>query len=140
MCLDNRAADGQPHAHAGFLCRKEGLEQVGHDIIRNSGAGIKYRNFNHVVGDPGIRGDKLALRRVCHRLERIAKQIDQNLLDLNPINQNQIVLRIEVKAKLDALFAGAGKAKRAGFFESISKDFRRVSPTPRAQRNHEDAE
>ena len=58
-----------------------------------------------------------------HGLERIAKQIDQHLLDLDPVYQHLIVLRIEVEAKLNALLAGAGEAERAGFLDQFGKAF-----------------
>ena len=42
-----------------------------------------------------------------HRLQRIAKQVDQHLLDLDPVGQHQVDCRIEVEAQLHALLAGA---------------------------------
>ena len=56
---------------------------------------------------------------MCHGLECIAKQINQNLLDLDAIHQHGIVRRIEIKAKLDALLAGAGKPEGAGLFDQL---------------------
>ena len=61
--------------------------------------------------------------RVGHGVECVSKQVDQNLLDLDPINQHLIVLRVEIEAKLDALFAGAGKPERARFFNQLGKAF-----------------
>ena len=66
---------------------------------------------------------KFAPWRMRHRLQRIAEQVDQNLLDLDPIDQHQIVLRVEIEAKLDALFAGAGEAERAGFLDQLGEAF-----------------
>ena len=63
------------------------------------------------------------LRGMRHGLERVAEQIDQNLLDLDPVHQHQIVLRVEIEAKLDALLAGAGETERAGFFDQFRKAF-----------------
>ena len=70
-------------------------------------------------GDLGVRRDEFTLRRVSHSLERIAKQIYKNLLDLDTIHQYQIVFRIEIKAKLDAQFASAGKPECAGLFNQF---------------------
>ena len=58
-----------------------------------------------------------------HRLERVAKQIDQHLLDLDPVHQHQIVLRVQVEPKLHALLAGAGETERAGFLDQLGKAF-----------------
>ena len=58
-----------------------------------------------------------------HGLERVAKQIDQNLLDLDPVHQHLIVLRVQIEPKLHALLAGAGETERAGFFDQFGKIF-----------------
>ena len=78
-----------------------------------------------------VRCDQFPPRRLRHRLERIAKQIDQDLLDLDPVHQHQIVLRIEIEAKPHALFAGAGQAERAGLLDQLGEAFDRFSDSPR---------
>ena len=51
------------------------------------------------------------------------KQVDRDLLDLDPIHQHQVVFRIEIEAKLDPLLAGTGETERAGFFNQFRKTF-----------------
>ncbi len=77
------------------------------------GPGIRHRDFDHVVRDLGVRGAKLPLLRLRHRLQGVAEQIDQNLLNLDPIHQDQIDLRVHIEAKLYVLFSGAGQPERA---------------------------
>jgi len=131
MGLDDRAADGKSDPHAGLFRREEGLKQVGLDVIVETGAGVGHLDFDHVVGDLGVRCNKLALRRLRHRLQGIAEKIDQHLLDLDPIDQNQVEFRIEIEAKLDVLFAGARQTERAGLFDQFREASTRFSDSPR---------
>ena len=107
MCFDDRSADGKSHPHTGLLGREEGLKQIGFDVVMESGSGVGHRDFDHIVVDFCVRGNQLSPRRLRHRLERIAEKIDQHLLDLDPIDQNQVEFRIEIEAQLDVLLAGA---------------------------------
>ena len=56
-----------------------------------------------------------------HRLKGIAKQVDQNLLDLDPVDQHQIELRVQTEAKLHILLAGARQTERAGLLNQLRK-------------------
>jgi hypothetical protein len=84
-----------------------------------SGPGIGHRDFDHVVGDFAVRCDKLPLRRLRHRLEGVAEQVDQDLLNLDPIHQDQIELRIQIEAKLNVLLPGTGQTERARLFNQF---------------------
>ena len=91
---------------------------------RNAGAGIGHGDLDHVVGRPGtLDDDQLAARRLRHRLERVAEQIDQHLLDLDPVDQHQSCARVEIEAQLHALLAGAGEAERAGLLDQLGEAF-----------------
>ena len=123
MRFDNRPADRQADAHAGFLGRKEGLKQVLRHVFPKAGSGIGYHNFDHIVRRRHIGYGQFAARGMCHGLERVAKQIDQHLLDLDAVHQHQIVPRVQIEPKLHALLAGAGETERAGFFDQFGKTF-----------------
>src|SRR5712672_820555 len=60
---------------------------------------------------------------MSHRLQRIAKQIDQNLLDLNPIHQHQVAPSVEIEAELDPLLASARETERPGLFNQLRQAF-----------------
>ena len=60
---------------------------------------------------------------MCHGLERVAEQVDQHLLDLDPVHQHLIVPRVQIEPKLHALLAGAGETERAGFLDQLGKAF-----------------
>jgi hypothetical protein len=47
------------------------------------------------------------VRRDGHRFQRIAEQVDQDLLNLDPVGKHQIARRVQVEAQKHALFAGA---------------------------------
>jgi hypothetical protein len=46
------------------------------------------------------------VRRDGHRFQRIAEQVDQDLLNLDPVGKHQIARRVQVEAQKHALFAG----------------------------------
>ena len=62
MGLDDRAADGKPDAHAGFLGREEGLEQVGLRPRRNAVARYRTRR-SRPCRRPPSRVDAISSRR-----------------------------------------------------------------------------
>ena len=111
------------HSHAGLLGREEGLKQVRLDVILESRAGVGHLDFDHVVGDPGIGRDQLPPRALRHRFERVAEQVDQDLLNLHPVGQHQIGLRIQIEAKLDVLFARSGKSERSRLLDQLRQAF-----------------
>ena len=99
----------------GLLGRKKRLKQVGFDVLRYARPGIA-GHHHHVVSDRGVRYDKLAPRRLRHRLKGVAKQVYQNLLNLDLVDQHEVELGVQAEAKLNVLLAGARQAECAGFF------------------------
>ena len=82
-----------------FLGREERLKQVRLGIVAKSMPGVRHGNFNHIICGLGVRGDQLAMGRIGHRFQRIAEEIDQNLLDLDPVGKHQVACRIELEAQ-----------------------------------------
>src|ERR1019366_9824445 len=103
--------------------RKEGLKQIGLDVIVESGPGIGHRNLDHGVRDRRVRCDKLPLRRLRHRLKGVAKKIDQDLLNLDPIHQDQIEFRVQIETKLNVLLTGTRQTERTGLFNQLREAF-----------------
>ena len=116
-------ADRQADAHAGLLGREERLKQVHMGIVAKSMSGIRNGNFNHIIGCLGVGDDQLAMGRTGHRFQRIAEEIDQHLLDLDPIGNHLVVGRIELEAQHKPLFASPGEPERAGFLDQLRKTF-----------------
>jgi hypothetical protein len=57
--------------------------------------------------------------RDSHRFQRIAEQVDQDLLNLDPVGKHEVACRVQVEAQEHTLFAGAAEPKRAGFFDQF---------------------
>jgi hypothetical protein len=123
MCLDDRAADRQSDAHAGFLGGKEGLKKTLHHVFSEAGSGVGYGDFDHIIGYRGIGYSQFASRGMCHGFKRVTKQVDQDLLDLNPVHQHLVVLRVQIEPNMYALLAGAGETESAGFLDQFGKAF-----------------
>jgi len=86
MGLDDRVADRKAYAHApGFGCH-EGLEKPFLDLLRESRSGIANGDFDRIfVIKRGLDGEVAFLRR-RHRLDAVAHQVHDDLLDLNLID------------------------------------------------------
>ena len=80
-------------------------------------------DLDHVVADSLGRCDKLALRRGGHRLQRVAEQVDQHLLDLHAVDEHEVMRVVEFELQIDALFPRAGEAERAGFLDQLGDAF-----------------
>ena len=79
--------------------------------------------------------DKLAALRRLHRLERVAEQIDQHLLNLDAVGQHQIDAGMNLLAHPYALFAGADKGQGARLLDNFDDRARPSSRFRRAPRN-----
>ena len=92
-------------------------EQVCKRIACEAGPGVGNGNFDHIICGPGVRDNQLTVRRGGHRLQRIAEQVDQDLLNLDPVGKHQVVRRVQVEAQKYSLLAGAGEPERAGLLD-----------------------
>src|SRR2546428_9501795 len=90
MPVHDRAADGEPHAKSAWLRRVERVEQAGRLRLAEADAGIFHRDDRPgaiVTLFEGRAHDQPApLRRdVSDRLGSIHDQVQENLLELDPI-------------------------------------------------------
>src|SRR6516225_10657260 len=83
MRLDDRARYRQAYSHAMAFGGDEWLKQLIGNLRRDSAASISDANFDHVVG--GRRGcdDKFARCGGLHCVDRVAHEIEQDLLNLD---------------------------------------------------------
>src|SRR5215203_6129410 len=91
MFLYDRAADEQPDAHAATLARIEGFEQRVHGPWREADAGVTHREtYTRAVLTLGF--DQQLSRPIVHidhRVRSVAEQIQDDLLQLNPIARDE---------------------------------------------------
>ena len=87
MGVDDRPTDRQPHAHAAGLRREEGVEEAVHCFRSEPRTRILDRN-EQIAGPVDLRSypqhPRLAHDR-AHRLDAIHDQIEDDLLQLNPV-------------------------------------------------------
>src|ERR1700729_2770804 len=80
--LDNRAADRQAHAHAAALGGYERLKNAVSHVGVDAGSAVGDGEFDQVGGSKCGRQVKLTAVRPDHGFERIAHEVDQDLLDV----------------------------------------------------------
>src|SRR6266568_5471069 len=119
MRLDDRAADRESNPHPLRLRADEGLKQRRHDGIGETASGVgdahldeRFRRKLYADGQQTPLG-------LGHRLDAVANEVHQDLLDLHPVDIGQRSLRRELERGLDALLSGADEGERAGFLDDL---------------------
>src|SRR5574337_48850 len=86
--LDDRAADRQPDADAVALGREERVEDPIEHRRVEPGSGVGHLDLDAPVTRRGAYGDLAPRRtRLAHRVERVAHQVADDLLDHDRIGQ-----------------------------------------------------
>src|SRR5712671_5298464 len=85
MRLDDLAANGKAEPHAVALGRNERLEQAIRDFGSKAWTGVRNGNLDGFLVPYRYRHNEFAAPALGHRFDPVAHQIDENLLDLNPI-------------------------------------------------------
>ena len=87
----DRTADRQPHTHAVSFCRVEGIEQALEARWRQPRTRIPHRDEHAVrLGRPGAdQRFSRAVTVAAHRLQGVDDQVEDHLLQLNPISLNE---------------------------------------------------
>ena len=119
MGLDDSSRNRQPYAHAMAFRRHEGLKQLRADLRRDPRSGIGDADFGHAVLGGRCRNNQFADGFVLHRLDRVANEVEQNLLNLNLVRQHIVEPRSEGKTYAHALVLGADQRQRARFFDKL---------------------
>src|ERR1700730_11045112 len=113
MRLDDRTADREAEPHTVGFCRDEWLEKpIGH-LFRKSRPAVGHCDLYRFAVEQCRRHLELAPFARCHRLERVTHQIDEDLLDLNPVAKCPAVLRAEAKARSNTDRSGLGQRQAA---------------------------
>ncbi len=121
--FDNGAADRQTDTHAVALVGDKGLEQLRHQLRRDSGPGIGHADEDHIVV-AGCRGNnELASLRRLHGLDSISQQIQQHLLNLHLVDKDEIDGRVELKPETHTLILGSNQRQGAGLLNELLDAF-----------------
>src|SRR5215467_4260886 len=105
MSLDDGATDGEPDTHAvGFRC-VEGVEQLVHVVGVDAHASIPHAHADTIAVLPFGSDQQLprAIVHVNHRIGGIAKEVQDDLLELDPIAGNGREILGELRLKDDAV-------------------------------------
>src|SRR5574343_1180171 len=121
--LDDRAADGQPDAHALGLGGVERGENLFHVLLGQPVTLVGDGDLQHAVVDlPRVQGQLPAFERhVAHRLDAVLDQIEQHLLDHDAVDDDvgQMLRQVEDDLRAGALGLDVGKG--AGFVDQRLK-------------------
>src|SRR5690349_21623544 len=110
----DRPADREANPHATLFRGGKRLEQVLQDLRRDPGSGIPYTDLNERFGRQGSCSDRqLTLPHILHGLDRIADEIEENLLDLNAVHEDQWIVGRKVELDLHFLLLGADQRQGA---------------------------
>ena len=123
MRLDDRATDREAYAHAVLLGRDERLKQLWRDGIANPRTGVldcdaRQDRLRRVPSAPKASG----LRR-HHRIDRIADEVDEHLLDLDAIDQDLVGGGVELQLNVDPMLARADQRERIRFIDEALQAF-----------------
>jgi hypothetical protein len=97
----------------------ERLEKLCADLRRNAGAGIGDGDLDHVVRHQSRRDNEFATFGMFHRLDGIAHQIKQDLLNLHLVGEDKMRAWIELEAHPYTLVLEPHQRQRAGFLHQL---------------------
>src|SRR5262245_57060664 len=121
MRLYDRLRDRQTHPHAVLLGGHERLKQLVRNLGGNAGTGIFDRDRDHSIAGAFRRHEKLAPLYLGHRLDGVAHQVEQDLLDLHLVGQDPIGARIELESHAYALLFGSDQGQRARLLDQLAE-------------------
>src|SRR5258706_15905542 len=130
MSLDDRLTDRQAHPHPGLFRRHEGLEQAAGYIFGQTGTVIRNRTFHEISLGGRRRNDQHRSCRCMHRLDGIADEIYEHLLDLNLVDRDSSQRRIEFEIDFDISLSGADQAESNRLLHDFVEAFARAHGLP----------
>ena len=101
MSFDDGATDGESDTHPVSFSCVEGVKQLVHDLRVDADAGIPHGHA-HTIALFSLRSDQQppwAVVNAQHRVGSIAQQIQDDLLELDPIanNSRQVLSKLRLK-------------------------------------------
>ena len=119
MRLDDRSADGEPHAHAVGFRREEGLEDAISGRRIHSRTRILDRN-KHAARFGTFRRYRQYLRAIhdrAHGFNAVHDQIEHNLLQLNPIPEDHTFASGQIGVKRNMVLSQLAAGERQNFLD-----------------------
>ena len=101
MSFDDGATDGESDTHPVTFCCVEGVKQLVHDLRVDPDAGIAYHHA-HTIAPLSLGSDQQlpwAVINAYHRVGSIAQQVQDDLLELDPIanDSRQVLSKFRLK-------------------------------------------
>src|SRR5689334_24726 len=123
VAFDDRAGDREAHAHAVPLGGDEGLKQVQHDFLGDPRPAIGDADQNHSIVGRRDGYHELAPLRWLHCLDRVAHQVEHDLLDLHLVGQDQVRVRVELERDPHAEILRSHQCQRARLLDQFLDAF-----------------
>src|SRR5262249_49650457 len=97
--LDDRTADGQPHAHPVLFRGEERLEYLVRKV--DALAAIAYFGLYRIPNAANPDLETLVAGRCVHRIHAVADEVDQNLLNLDAVERHEWKIAFDVLVDTD---------------------------------------
>ena len=121
--LDDRARNRKPNFHSLPFRGDERQEKPRSDFRRDTMAGVGDIDRDHAVTGGRGHDRQLAAVGAFQCLERVAQEIEQDLLNLDLIDQNKVDDRVELKVDPNRFLLGGNQGKRARFLDKLRDAF-----------------
>ena len=105
MSIDDGAADVQAYTHSVAFGGVEGVKQLVHALGLEPAAGISDGHAHAITGLPGALDEQVPrpVVHVGHRVDGVTKQVENDLLQLDPVAGNGRKISGEFRLQRDAV-------------------------------------
>ena len=117
MSFDDGATDGESDTHPVTFCCVEGVKQLVHDLRVDPDAGIAY-HYADTIAPLSLGSDQQLPWPVVnahHRVGSIAQQVQDDLLELDPIANDSRQVLSKLRLKNDAISLKITRRQRDDF-------------------------
>src|SRR5215217_7425660 len=121
MRLDDGPRDGQADPHAGALRGDEGLKELPGDFGADAGPGVGDADQRHAALGGRDAHHKVAPFAPGHRIDRVADEVQDDLLHLDLVGEHEIDRAVEFEADAYAMLLGADQGERARFLDQLDQ-------------------
>src|SRR5262249_25757303 len=119
MRFDDALGDGQADTHTSGLCCDEGLKQARRNLPGKAASRVGNPHLDHALFQQGGLDDELLARATVHRLDCVADQVQQHLLDLHLLHEDRASAGIEAEDRLNTLLLRAYKSQGTCLFDQL---------------------
>jgi len=121
--LDDAARDGEAQAHAVRFRGEERFKYVGQLLLRDARAGIPHTYLDLLTFDaPGLHDEPSGLGRLlAHRVHGVEEQIQEHLLQLDPIAVHWRKAGRHIQGQLDLASKCVGTDQSRDFMQQLAQ-------------------